>query len=134
MNHRAVAGFREKPLAAETLRKINGLGWTEMNANAAAFARGRIDPECSSDFLDGIEPAERLAESALQAICYTDDSFVSAVKRMILLRLEPENQMQVGCIDIAVDQHRIFRERSERGRDTGFACSAFAADDDEFFH
>jgi hypothetical protein len=138
MDHRPATGIGNHPFAAEPLGKIDGLFRAETHTDPAALAGHRIDDAARTGFgfmgPHRVEPAEVAANSAAGAVRLADDRLVPAAKIVTLPDIRLQHQMQIGRVDVAIGEHRLFSQHGERGGDAGLAGPPLAADNDQLFH
>jgi len=131
VHHGTQTGIGNIPLPTGIFRKVNGLFRAKIDADPTAFTINRVDDKIVAD---GIEPAHINTQSALGTAIKRDHGGVAAGEIGFLTDVGLQQKMQIRRIHVRITQHLVLAQGGKACRQAGFACSALAADDNEFFH
>jgi hypothetical protein len=107
MNHQPRAGGGHHPFTALSLREINRLGGTKTDTDTTSLAADRVYPVCCTIGTNCVKAADIEANSARSALTLVDYRLVTTEKEVSLHHLRRQQKMEIGCIDVTVDQYRV---------------------------
>lgn len=140
----AVRRLRSEPVSGEpslhgdgairALERTGGAAVTCDGIDLEACPRGGVRPE------NGFKSADLPAQAAARALLGIDHRHRCAQELMGVKPLRAEHELQVGGIDVGVDQNWLSRRQGLMGQvsecrgDARLSCAALAAEHDELLH